>query len=568
MRRVPAPGVPLDLIDLKFLPAWVKEDWSVARHAGFEREDEQAHWPREGTDRRPRPSRHRRDAEKTRRRHDRGERDDRKPLERKDRKRSRDFFPAPRQASTPPPLPQLDVHFLPQAAAFENVAAQIKTGAAAYSVYALARLFLQKPERYHVRIKTKDATPLFRLGESNAISTNRFTLENSAFRLLREKFYTADVTLHDPIKGDFNSVARERTTGTLLGPTNHHGYQPQLRRLYEQRFSRRLSFTDFQRQIEIVSDLALVEQWKEEARKVITFTTQQEEPPQTFNAETEAERHFREKYLPALISETAEAEIDGVTSRKLQDRGIARLIENAWSAEVRSPSNMMQELAGRFRGAGLQIFRHRKGMLFVSPIRLKAIDETAVSDSVRHILETLKASPRINRKELAEKLIGLDTEVAEAEKTKLALASDLHWMIREGHIIEFNDGSLDLPRAKPPKKEAGEVAAEQGAATPTATTETAPATTVATAEESVAAAAAVTGDSNDASSVIPSRAANASPVPTEGSRDETSDGTSSEVLSPIIPSRANTASPARTEGHSRASEMRLICCDVPRIRSG
>src|SRR6266480_3504611 len=540
MRKVPAPGEPLDLIDLKFLPAWVKEDWSVARHAGFDGEEEQAHWPREGTDRRPRPPRHQRGEEKNRRRRDRGERDDRKPLERRDRKGSRDF-PARRQAPTPPPLPQFEVHFLPQAAAFENVAAQIKTGTAAYSVYALARLFLQKPERYHVRVKTKNASPLFRLGESNAIATNRNGLENSAFRVLRDNFYTTNVTLNDPIKGDFSSVARERTTGTLLGPTNHHGYQPQLRRLYEQRFSRRMSFTDFQRQIEIVSDPALVEQWKEEARKVTTFTTQQEEPPQTFNAETDAERHFREKYLPSLISETAEAEIDGVTSRKLSDRGIARLIENAWSAEVRSPSNMMQELAGRFRGAGLQIFRHRKGMLFVSPIRLKAIDETAVSDSVRQILETLRASPRINRKKLAEKLIGLDTEVAEAEKTKLALASDLHWMIREGHVVEFNDGSLDLPRAKPPKKEAGEVAAEQGAATPTAATETAPATTVATAEESVAAVAAVTGDSNDASSVIPSRAANASPVPTEGSRDETSDGTSSEVLSPIIPSRADTA---------------------------
>src|SRR5438105_9774760 len=546
MRKVPAPGEPLDLIDLKFLPAWVKEDWSVARHAGFEGEDEQAHWPREGTGRRPRPPRHRRDAEKTRRRHDRGERDDRKPLERKDRKRSRDFFPAPRQASTPPPLPQLDVHFLPQAAAFENVAAQIKTGTAAYSVYALARLFLQKPERYHVRIKTKDATPLFRLGESNAISTNRFALENSAFRLLREKFYTTNVTLHDPIKGDFNSVARERTTGTLLGPTNHHGYQPQLRRLYEQRFSRRLSFTDFQRQIEIVSDLALVEQWKEEARKVITFTTQQEEPPQTFNAETEAERHFREKYLPALISETTEAEIDGVTSRKLQDRGIARLIENAWSAEVRSPSNMMQELAGRFRGAGLQIFRHRKGMLFVSPIRLKAIDETAVSDSVRQILEALGASPRINRKKLAEKLIGLDTEVAEAEKTKLALASDLHWMIREGHVVEFNDGSLDLPRAKPPKKEAGEVTAEPAAATEAATTETA---TESVAEPAAAVAETSTTTTEPAEIITePAPSAPVIPSEVEGSRREPSDGTSSPVPSPVIPSHADNASLARTEG--------------------
>jgi hypothetical protein len=98
-------------------------------------------------------------------------------------------------------------------------------------------------------------------------------------------------------------------------------------------------------------------------------------------------------------------------------------------------------------------------MLFVSPIRLKPIDESAVSDSVRQILETLKASPRINRKELAEKLIAPEIELVEAEKTKLSLASDLHWMIREGHVIEFNDGSLDLPRAKPPKKEAGEGAA-------------------------------------------------------------------------------------------------------------
>src|SRR5213082_156232 len=515
MRRVPAPGEPLDLIDLKFLPAWVKEDWSVARHARFEGEEEQAHWPREGTDRRPRPPRHRRDGEKNRRRRDRGERDDRKPLERKDRKRSRDFFPVPRQASTPPPLPQLDVHFLPQAAAFENVAAQIKTGAAAYSVYALARLCLQKPERYDVRIKTKDTTPLFRLGESNAISTNRFALENSAFRLLREKFYTTKVTLNDPIKGDFSSVARERTTGTLLGPTNHHGYQPQLRRLYEQRFSRRMSFTDFQRQIEIVSDPALVEQWKEEARKVITFTTQQEEPPQTFNAETEAERHFREKYLPSLISESVEAEIDGVTSRKLQDRGIARLIEDAWSAEVRSPSNIMQELAGRFRGAGLQIFRHRKGMLFVSPIRLKAIDEVAVSDSVRQILEALKASPRINRKELAEKLIGPDTEVAEAEKRKRALASDLQWMIRQGHVIEFNDGSLDLPRARLPKKEPGEVTADLPPVTAPATREATATAPGATTEESDV-AATVAGGSADNFSVLPSHEDTASPGRTEG----------------------------------------------------
>jgi hypothetical protein len=244
-------------------------------------------------------------------------------------------------------------------------------------------------------------------------------------------------------------VARERSSGVLLGPTNHHAYQPQLRRLYEQRFSRRMSFSDFQRQIEIVNDLALVEQWKEEARKLTKFITRKEEPPQTFTSETEAERNFREKHLPGLISETREAEIDGRTSRQLRDHAIGRVIENAWSAEERSPSKMMQELAGRFRPAGLHIFRHRKGMLFVSPVRPKAIDESAVSDSVRKILETLRAAPRIGRKELAEKLIAPETE-NENDEAKMKLASELHWLVREGHVVEFNDGALDLPRIKAP----------------------------------------------------------------------------------------------------------------------
>src|SRR2546421_4689482 len=293
MRNVPSSGEPIDLIDLKFLPAWVKEDWSATRHAGFEGEEERAHWSPEGMERRPRPPRYRRDDEKNHRRVDRGERDERKPLDRKDRKRSRDF-PARREAPAPPVSPQLEVHFLPQAAAFENVAAQIKAGTAAYSVYALARLFLQKPERYLVRIASKGDNTLFRLGESSVLATDRAALENVAFPALKDEYYRGDVTLNEPVKGNFTSVARERTSGTLLGPTNHHSYQPQLRRLYEQRFSRRMDFAEFQRKIEVVNNPVLVEKWKEDVRKVTTFTTLKEEPGRAFGTEVEAERHFRE----------------------------------------------------------------------------------------------------------------------------------------------------------------------------------------------------------------------------------------------------------------------------------
>ncbi len=254
---------------------------------------------------------------------------------------------------------------------------------------------------------------------------------------------------NEPIKGNFSNVARCRLSGTLLGPTNYHAYQPQLRSLYEQRFSRRMSFSDYQRQIEIVSDAVLVERWKEEARKVTTYTTLREENPLTFSSAVEAERHFRLQYCPALIRSVKEVTIGGTLSRGLPDRILNTEIEQAWAHETRSPSNMMQELASRFRQSALNVFRHRRGMLFVSPIRVRAFvhEQAGVSASVNAILKTVSATSAIKRKQLFEKLTG-DGASEEAEPHRMALASDLRWLINEGYVIEFNDGSLDLPRLK------------------------------------------------------------------------------------------------------------------------
>jgi hypothetical protein len=109
----------------------------------------------------------------------------------------------------------------------------------------------------------------------------------------------------------------------------------------------------------------------------------------------------------------------------------------------------MQELAARFRHNGLHIFRHRRGMLFVSPIRVRAFmhEHAGVSPSVNAILEAVAAAPAMNRQQLFKNLIG-DSATENGESRKLALASDLHWLINEGYVIEFNDGSLDLPRVK------------------------------------------------------------------------------------------------------------------------
>jgi len=460
-----APSVdPADLLDLKFMPAWVKEPSARDDYADYEGEE-----PATRPDRAPQRPRGR---DKARRKDDRPPR---KPV-RRDEKRDRrphDRQKPPqgfRRQNRPPPKPEapLDVavEFLPRTAVLDNVIGQIKAEALAYSLFFLARSFLEKPQRYEVSLKAKPESPLFRLGDNGAVSTNREFIESNAFRLANERFYRVEVTQSEAPKGNFISVARCRLSGTILGPPNHHDYQRKLRGLYEQRFSRRMTLPDYQRQIENVSDPAAIEQWKEQARSVTTYVTLNEDPAVTFPNAAEAERHFRQTYLPTLVSSVEEMVIDGVSSRVLADHRLRRHIEQAWSAENSSPSRIMQELAKRFRDVGLQIFRHRRGMLFVSSIRVRPFvaGDQSVSGQVKAILDIVGATPRIRRKEVGEKLLSDAGEDLEARR--LSLASDLRWLISEGYLIEFNDGALDLPRAKvkKPDEKTDEAAVGEGPA--------------------------------------------------------------------------------------------------------
>src|SRR5262249_8796969 len=261
MNVMSAPAVePADLLDLKLLPAWVKEpaethhyDRYTAGQAPAElrsRDRDGRHKDRKFRRReRPQDTQHP-TSKPDRRQH--GRIPKKGSARRRDPDRANNRRSSDRVAQAAPKPFAGTIRFLPRQSVFENVVAQIKSGSVAYSLFVLARLFLEKPGRYEVRLTAKTEGPLYQLGENDEISVDREFLERNAFRFAQRNCYQVNVVESDPIKGSFSNVARCRLSGTLLGPTNHHAYQPQLRSLYEQRFSRRMSFADYQRQIEIV----------------------------------------------------------------------------------------------------------------------------------------------------------------------------------------------------------------------------------------------------------------------------------------------------------------------------
>ena len=120
-----------------------------------------------------------------------------------------------------PPLPAVTVRFLPQPPALENVIAQIKSGSVAYSVFALARLFLEKPERYTCACTRRRDVSSINWGTRPGLDRSPIA-RSQRVRLREGRFYKSRSMQSEPIKGNFTNVARCRASGTLLGPTNHH----------------------------------------------------------------------------------------------------------------------------------------------------------------------------------------------------------------------------------------------------------------------------------------------------------------------------------------------------------
>lgn len=325
------------------------------------------------------------------------------------------------------------------------IAKQIRASMRAYPLIDVARMFLERPERHRVKITSTDPNkPLFCCGEDGPVATDRAALERHAFDLLREKFYAAEVTQGEPPKGNYSNVARCRIDGTLVAPTNHHSYQPELRRIYAGRFSRRMSFSDFQREIEVVTDPAAIEAWKEQARSVTTWRTM-DEPPQTFGSEDEARRHFAVTHLPGLIRTGTSFNIAGTLARASADPGVALAVSIALQDERKFPAQLSHHLRGAFFAAHLHLFKQGDRRQLISAVRPHPVKpgDAKFAPNVAAILRAVEEHRGSSRKELVDHL-----QAGEDETRRSAILSDLHWLVGAGHVIEFHDGALALPIVK------------------------------------------------------------------------------------------------------------------------
>ena len=140
---------------------------------------------------------------------------------------------------------------------------------------------------------------------------------------------------------------------------------------------------------------------------------------------------------------------------------------------------MSTHLSKLFAEHGLQFFKKDKTVTHVAVARphFLDLDGEPVSDGVKRIVEFIDATPDCTRRQILESVGGIvprspedaPSDAGVEEKPKVPertpeqkqLIADLHWLIHQGHVLEFANGIIET--AKRPRKQVEEKAKEEAA---------------------------------------------------------------------------------------------------------
>lgn len=471
---------PLDLgmdLTFSFQPAWAKEPSPkenaarLSQYADFAEKtgdspSRNKPWQRDGGPRNPnnrgdrRPGggeRRERQGDNRKGRDGRDSRDGRsaRPNDGRDGRRQRDG--AENRPRHDWKLRGWEVTFTSEPSGVDGLARQIKSTLKAYPLFDLARLVLEKPARYFVRMTPGDgAQTLWQVVADSSLWLSSEDAANHALRTQLDRYYKRVQVTVEPPKGNFPCVAQCGICGEIIGPPNHHDYQANLRKLHASRF-RQMPFEAFTSRVKIVREEELVAKWKEQqcVREEFIPLDSTEENPKSLASLAEAERHFRATYLPAcIIKIESKCRVSGTAAAVLSADPVRNFIREEYEKISRFPLPLAHSLGQSLSAQGLQIFKAHENITYVSVARPHYLDRVAnpISANLAELLNFVESNEKISRHDQWKGLLemrGAPSDGSDPERLKAAessVAADLTWLLHEGFVVDYAGKGLELPR--------------------------------------------------------------------------------------------------------------------------
>ena len=249
-----------------------------------------------------------------------------------------------------------------------------------------------------------------------------------------------------------------------------------------------MPFEEYKSRVRIVRDEEVVKKWVDDQSWKTDYICLNMPEPLRLETMEAVEKHFRETHIESIIKPVDSYTLNGAAARSLRSPELVRLVRSVWEDQRRFPLQIATVLSQQFAGHGLQFFKVNKTLTHVCVARPHFLDMTAtpVSEGVKRIVDYINANPKRTRRHLIEALApspvppppaaaGTEAaatpppESAEPTANQTVVIADLHWLIHQGHVIEFANGVLETAKRPLPKPEPKRPAAPAQAAAPAPT---------------------------------------------------------------------------------------------------
>lgn len=382
----------------------------------------------------------------------------------------------------------------------------MKSSCRTLELFEIAKLILQKPERFVVVVRPfpqAEGAPAGQLWVSTADNVPFQTEEealNHVFNNLLETYFTVETVEVEPPKGAFTAISKCCFTGELLGPPNYHKYQAILAQHHSQKLSN-MGYDRFLSRVESIKDPEVVQQWidkmKQQTRYTVKSTAEGQEP-QVFDNRESARFYLQTHAKDQLIKAMPLVRIEGKKIDSLPQQNVIRHnIVAALDHQRRFPLETANHLRGRLRRLNYSVYKKgSRGISYVCAVKRRFRTPGQVfGDSVQQLIDFIEHHPNILASSLPKEYLGIieqevpaaapaapvapaadaaqpenaETAAPAAEATEAAkpaapllsaeeqtrmngLLRDLRWLVTEGYVIEFSDGKLFAPppQATPP----------------------------------------------------------------------------------------------------------------------
>jgi hypothetical protein len=381
------------------------------------------------------------------------------------------------------------VIFYATADAFASLADMIRRTGKTYDAFKVAQTFLADPERFQLFLRSKQpgAVQFYSTIFDGVPFLSRESALNHLMAAHLDRIFEKVEEECEAPAGNFQQVARCPFTKAILGAPNHHSYKGLLDEHYL-RNVRNMPFESYCEKLEFSRDAADIGAWLEKMKKRYSYILRNQngeagtesggvedacgeaqaqcacggedaeagavdgaaakaEAPRKFNSIGDVRIYLVEN-ADEFLSVADSVSLPGMRIGEIMDREIRDAVDCNLDRQRQFPLETANGMRGNIKKHNLFSYKiGKRGPSYVASVSRKTRSgNTAFTAELGKVLDIVGQNPRISPLELCIKF----GPAADVEK----MMSALRWLIVEGYVAEFDDGTLQVHGS-------GDCAAEQ-----------------------------------------------------------------------------------------------------------